>query len=73
MSFRTIDVPLWSSQALEDAGRAIRRGVGGGRFRPYTIAQLEAMLCLMGLQVTAKQRSDDNDPRGYVLITAVPK
>jgi SAM-dependent methyltransferase len=70
ISVRTIDRPLWAAQALTDTRIAMRRGHGAGRFRPYTTAQLEAMFELVGMPVVDRGISDDDDPRGYVVLTA---
>ena len=70
ISFRTIDEPLWAAQALTDSRIAMRRGHGAGRFRPYTTAQLEAMLELVGMPLVERRASDCDDPQGYVVLTA---
>src|SRR5205807_1056826 len=70
ISFRTIDQPVWAAQALTDSRIAMRRGHGAGRFRPYTTAQLEAMLDLVGMPAVDRRASEGDDPQGYVVLTA---
>jgi SAM-dependent methyltransferase len=69
ISFRTIDDPVSASEAMEDARLVRRRGLGGGRFRPYTVAQLTSMFDLAGLPVVDSQWSEPCDPSGYVVLT----
>jgi SAM-dependent methyltransferase len=69
ISFKTIDRPLWAAQALTDTRLAMRRGLGAGRFRPYTTGQLEAMFELVGMPVVDRCSSDGDDPRGYIVLT----
>jgi SAM-dependent methyltransferase len=70
ISFKTIDRPLWATQALSETRLVMRQGRGAAHFRPYTTGQLEAMFELVGMPVVERCASDGDDPRGYVVLTA---
>ena len=68
ISFRTIDDPVSASVAMEDARLVRGRGLGSGRFRPYTLSQIESMFALVGLPVIDEQSSEAGDPSGYAVV-----
>ena len=69
ISFRTIEDPVSASQALHDARLVRSRGVGSGRFRPYTLVQLKKMFELVQMPLVDVQESEAGDPSHYLVLT----
>jgi SAM-dependent methyltransferase len=69
ISFRTIDDPVSAEQALHDARLVRSRGVGSGRFRPYTLDQLRKIFELAEMPLVDVQASEAGDPSHYLVLT----
>jgi SAM-dependent methyltransferase len=68
LSFRTIDEPASAEVALRDARVVRNRGLGSGRFRPYTRGQIEALYELVGLRVVAVETTSGGDRSAYIVV-----
>lgn len=68
LSFRVIDDSRSADDALQDARRVRARGLGSGRFRPYTEAQVSSMFELAQLPLTSSVSSEPDSIGGYTVF-----
>lgn len=68
LSFRVINDRRAADDAMQDARRVRARGLGSGRFRPYTEAQVRSMFELAGLPVASSVASEPASTGSYTVF-----